>query len=399
MASFIGGASKKVTDVRGFLRDAAGGSSIKYMAEKGARHLIYIPCQTTNDVDENGNTFQRVEPVAISGAVHEWQSPDGKFKATVCMNDFVRSEADGTVLNDGTCPFCDRVADAWDIYNYRKEMEETKCQLTGEDRKKHLEKINATFADERKAKSAKTYMYMLVVKFRMDAANNPVLGADGLPEYDLKVMKLSSSRVEKIQQQVANSGCELPNSELIFEYPATDDRRLQVSQSTTAPVFPQNKLTAKYPGLLQKINMDVAKFDFEGIAKSFPEWAGMTTAAAKSVTDALFEKWDEYRRNVLVNPQAQYMEYITNTPVTQPALGGLGAPVIPGVAAPAAAIPGAAIPGAAIPGAAPVMPGMAGAPVMPGAAPVIPSAPSIPTAPTPADPNAVFGGAAGNISI
>lgn len=390
MSSFIGGASKKVTDVRGFLRDAAGGSSIKYMAEKGCKHLIYIPYQVANDTDESGNTVSTKVPVAISGAVHEWQSPDGKFKATVCMQDFVRKDETGATLNDGTCPFCDRVADAWDIYNYRKEMEEAKCQLTGEDRKKHLEKIQSTYADERKAKAAKTYMYMLVVKFRLDAAGNPVIGTDGMPEYDLKVMKLSSSRVEKIQQQVANSGCELPDSELIFEYPATDDRRLQVSQSTTAPVFPQNKLTAKFPGLLDKINTDVAKFDFEGISKSFPEWAGMTTSAAKAVTDALFEKWDEYRQNLLVNPQAQYMEYITNTPVTQPALGGLGAPVIPGAAIPSAAIPGAPVPGAVIPGAD------AGATPVAPAAPVIPSAPVIPNG---TDPNAVFGGNTGNFSI
>ena len=391
MASFIGGASKKVTDVRGFLRDAAGGNSIKYVAEKGTKHLIYIPCQPATDVDEMGNAVTRMEPVAIAGAVHEWQSPDGKFKATVCMKDVIRKSDDGqSLLNDGNCPFCDRVADAWDIYNYRKEQEEAKCQLTGEDRKKHLEKALATYADERKAKAAKTYMYMLVVKFRMDAAGNPVIGSDNLPEYDLKVMKLSSSRVEKIQQQVANSGSELPDSELIFEYPATDDRRLQVSQSTTAPVFPQNKLTVKFPGLLNKINMDVQKFDFEGITKSFPEWSGMTTESAKAVTDALFEKWDEYRKLVQVNPQAQYMEYISNTPVTQPALGGLGAPVIPGAAIPGAAIPGT-VPGGAMPGVA--------APVIPGAAPTVPSAPVIPGAPKAADPNGVFGGVAGNITI
>ena len=37
MSSFISGASKRVTDVRGFLRDAAGGTGIKYSGEKGTR--------------------------------------------------------------------------------------------------------------------------------------------------------------------------------------------------------------------------------------------------------------------------------------------------------------------------------------------------------------------------
>lgn len=388
MASFIsGGAAKKVSDIHGFLRDAAGGSSIKYVAEKGAKHLIYIPFVECEVKDEKtGETVIRKEPKAISGAVHEWQSPDGKFKATVCMKDFIRKSEDGSILlNDGNCPFCDRVADAWDIYNYRKEEEEAKCQLTGEDRKKHLEKVLSSFADERKAKAARTYMYLLVVKFHMDSANNPVMGADGLPEYDLKIMKLSSSRVEKIQQQIANSGAELPGSELIFEYPAVDDKRLQVSQSTTAPVFPNNKLTVKYPALLDKINTDVAKFEFEGIEKSFPEWSGMTTEAAKTTTDNLFEKWDEYKKLALVNPQARYMEYVSNTPVTQPQLGGLGAPVIPGAALnQPPVIPGAATPQAATP-----------QDTTPAEAPVIPPAPTVQGV----DPNKVFDQSAGGVIL
>ena len=394
MASFIGGAAKRITDVRGFLRDAAGGSSIKYTAEKGVKHLIYVPYNEVKETDEDGNISTHKEPVAISGNIHEWQSPDGKFKATVCTKDFIRKTDDGTLLNDGSCPFCDRVTDAWDIYNYRKEAEEARCQLTGEDRKKHLEKANSTYVDERKAKAARSYMYLLIVKFRLSPSGDPIIGTDGVPEYDLKIMKMSSSRVEKIQQQVANSGSDLPDSELIFEYPAVDDKRLQVSQSTTAPVFPQNKLTVKYPKLLDKINQDVAKFDFEGIDKSFAEWAGMTTEAAKSVTDALFEKWDEYKKLVAVNPQAQYMEYVSSTPVTQPALGNLGIPNIPSqVQMPTAAIPGAAVPGVAMPGS--VVPGAAAAQNPMNVPPNIPSAPAIPSM----DPNNVFGGGASSIQI
>lgn len=329
--SFLSTASKKVTDVRGFLREAAGGTSIKYVAEKGAKHILYIPYENVTQVDEEGNEQIIKQVIAIAGNVHEWQSPDGKFKATVCMKDVVRQSEDGTVLlNDGTCPFCDRVTDAWDIYRYRRELEEANCKLTGEDRKKHLEKVNSTFADERKAKDARGYMYILVVKYRTDGGKI-VMGADKLPEYDLKVMKLSSSRVDKIQQQVANAGSELPGSELMFEYPATDDRRLQVSGSTTAPVFPNNMLTNKHAGLMDKITQDISKFEWDGIEKSFPEWNGMSSAKAKETTDILFEKWDEYKTQVQVNPSAKYMEYITDTPVTTPSIG---------TSIPTAAIPG-----------------------------------------------------------
>ena len=376
MSSFIGGASKKVTDVRGFLRDAAGGSSIKYMAEKGCKHLIYIPFQTVNDTDEAGNTFSRKVPVAISGAVHEWQSPDGKFKATVCMQDFVRNGENGEVLNDGTCPFCDRVSDAWDIYNYRKEQEEAKCQLTGEDRKKHLEKTLSSFADERKTKNARPYAYILVVKFRTDAATKKVIiGTDGLPEYDLKVMRLSASRLERIQQQLVNSGTQLPGAEIIMEYPNVDDARLVVSQSTTTPVFPANMQTKLYPQVVDKINVDVKQFDWEGIEKSFPEWAGMTSAEAESMVTAMFEQWDKYKVEKIANPSARYLEYVTTPPVSNPSLDGV-------------------VPGAVLPGVAPVMPSVAEAPSVPTTpqAPVIPQAPTAPVMP---DPNSLFGGNAG----
>lgn len=371
-SSFLSTASKKVTDVRGFLRDAAGGSSIKYVAEKGTKHLLYIPYQESTEVDENGNSKVVKQLIAISGAVHEWQSPDGKYKATVCMKDVIRKDENGEVLNDGTCPFCERVSDAWDIYRYRKELEEANCKLTGEDRKKHLEKTNGTFADERKAKDARSYMYILVVKYRQDVSGSVVMGPDNLPEYDLKVMKLSQSRVDKIQQQIANAGSDLPGSELMFEYPNTDDRRLQVSQSTTAPVFPNNMMTVRFPALVNKINNDVNKFQWEGIEKSFPEWSGMTAIEAKKVTDALFEQWDKYKAEMQLNPGARYMEYITSTPVTTPQLGGN-----------TTAVPGAAIPGAAIPS-------------VPGAAPTGAEAPAIPNIP---DINSVFGGGAPKLEL
>ena len=368
-SSFLASASKRVTDVRGFLRDAAGGSSIKYVAGKGEKHLIYIPYNNVTVTDENGEETVQKEVIALSGDVHEWRSPEGRFRATVCIKDVVRQNEDQTIMiNDGSCPFCDRVSDAWDIYRYRKELEEANCKLVGEDRKKHLEKITSTLADERKAKEVRSYMYMLIVKYRTDSAGNVVIGQDKLPEYDLKVMKLSSSRVQRIQRQITNAGSDLPGSELILEYPNSDDRRLVVSQSTTALVFPQNMLITKFQGLLQKIENDVAKFEWDGIEKSFQEWNGMSTAEAKKIMDDMFEKWDNYKQQVLVNPNVKYMEYITDTPVTNPSIGD----------APKIEVPTAAIPSST-----------GGQGVGSGEAPKVPSAPEMPPVP---DANAVFGG-------
>ena len=367
--SFLSNASRQVVDVRSFLRDSAGGNSIKYTAESGAKHQIYVPYTTVEVPDENGNMVPMKQLIAISGSVHEWRNPDGKYKASICLKDVIRKSDDGaTMLNDGTCPLCDRVSAAWDIYRYRMEMEEANCKLTGEQRKSHLENVKASFADERKMKDAKPYMYILIVKFRTDANGHETLGDDGLPEYDLKVMKLSASRVEKISQQLENAGTQLIDSEIIFGYPKNDDRRLVVSQSTTSPVFPQSRFTVKYPNLLNKINKDVAKFEWDGIEKSFPEWSGMTTFEAKNVTNALFEKWDEYQKEIQVNPGAKYLEYVTSTPMSTPDINGVaptGMPVVPQI---------------------PVVPG-AEAPQMP----QMPQMPNIPETPA-VDPNAAFAG-------
>ena len=90
----------------------------------------------------------------------------------------------------------------------------------------------------------------------------------------------------------------------------------------------------------------------------------MTVAEAKKVTDDMFDKWDNYKKESLINPNVKYLEYVTDTPVTQPALG------IP-------TIPSAAVPG--VPS-VPSVPGGAGVPNIP-------------------DINQVFGGASTDGSI
>lgn len=370
MGNFLNVAAKKKTDVRGFLREAAGGNSIKYAAEKGAKHIIYIPYRSGKEIIDGKEEVTR-EIIAISGDVHEWNGLDGKYRATVCLKDIIRKSEDGeTLLNDGTCPFCDRIQDAWDIFKYRKAQEEEKCNLVGVEREKYIEKINAQYSNERKAKEARSYIYILVVKFRTGANGSEVIGPDGLPEYDLKVMKLSSSRVEKIQQTVANAGSELPGSELMIEYPNSEDRRLVVSQSTTAPVFPARMQITKHPALVDKINQDVAKFEWDGIEKSFTEWNGMTSMEAKEITNNLFETWDKYKKDVKINPAIKYMEYINDTPMSTPSLTGGVDTVAP-----------------------PVVPGAVGA--IP-AAPVIPGAPVLADAP---DVNSIFGSQPSGINI
>lgn len=308
--SFVTLASKRTVDVREFLREASNTGGIRYRAEKNSRHHIFIPFNRVEITDEEGNVKVKNEIIALSGDIHDWEDMDGKYKTTVCLKDIIRKDDNGEILNDGSCPFCERISDAWDIYRYRYEMEEELTSKTGPALEEHMKAMKATFSSERKAKDPNKYLYLLVVQFRMKDSNEPHLGGDGLPEYDLKVMKLSAGRMEKIQQQIDNAGSNLAGGEIIFGYPNVDDPRLVVTQSTTTIPFPDNMVTKRYKGVVEKINADVSKFSWEGIEKSFNEWEGMTVLEAERHVNQLFQKWDEYKLELETNPNAKYLEYV-----------------------------------------------------------------------------------------
>lgn len=323
--SFLNVAGRKVTDIREFLKEAGGNSSIRYKPERATKHYIYIPYINVPVKNEDGTETVQKQLIAITGYLHE-VNQDGKYKVIICMKDVIRKSQDGTLLNDGSCPLCDRVNDAWEIYRYRIELEQKTCGKTGADLEKHMENIRKAFVDERKVKEPKPFVYLLVVQYKTDAKGQPQMGANNLPEYELKIMKMSASRVQKIQQQVENSGDEFPGCEIIIQYPDEEDARLVVSQSTTALVFPNARFVSKYPGLAEAIAVDVQKFTWDGLEKAFIEWQGMTTAEAKKITDELFAKWDEYKKELAVNPNAKYLEYTGAKASQQP-------PLIPGAVA------------------------------------------------------------------
>lgn len=343
MTSFLQSAGRKATDIRTFLREAANGNSMKYKPAKGQKHYIYVPYKNVPTINtETGVETVNKELIAIKGSVHEWNGLDGKYKATICLKDVIRQSEDGqTLINDGNCPFCDTVGKAWDIYRHRFETEEALCGKTGDELKKHLDSVKKTFADERKSKEAKEYIYILVAVYRTDPmkGNAPIL-ENGIPQFDLKVMKLSASRVEKLQQQMENAGADFIGNEMVFEYPNEDDARLIVSQSTTAPVFESKQFIRTYEGLKAAIDAAVSKFEWEGLEKSFPEWSGMTSMEANKVVNELFSAWDEYQAELAVNPQAKYLEYVGAKGTTNPAIETgvntasipVATPNIPGVA-------------------------------------------------------------------
>ena len=389
--SFLSVAGRKTSDIREFLRDAVtGGNSLRYKPEAGKKHHIYIPYMTVEEVDGDGNKIIKKELVAMYSNVHDWMEGD-TYKAVVCLKDVVRYSDDGkTMLNDGSCPFCNRVGDAWDIYRYRIEHEEKTCGKAGQELTKHMEAIKGKFADERKSKESRSYVYLLIVQFRLDATNNLIIGSDGLPEYDLRVVKWSASRAEKIQQVIENTQDEFLGTEIIFEYPNNDDPRQVVGQSTTTPVFPHARIITRFPAVKDKIQAEIAKFTWEGIEKAYPEWSGMTVAEAEKTVNALFQAWDNYKAELTVNPNAKYLEYVgtAGPAVSNPALSTTAGAVPTGIPT--------AVPGVAPQAAAGAIPGVAPqAPPVPG----VPQGGPIPTAPQGApvqmpgmmDPNQIFG--------
>lgn len=312
MATFLKAAKK--TDVKQFLSDAAGGNSIRYRVESGKKHWIYIPYLTTEE--DNGEITKEI--IAMGAEIHEWNGTDDRYNATICAKGTVRKDEEGLVLNDGTCPICERTADAWKVYNFRLELEEKTCGKTGGELIKHIDDIKSKLADERKAKDAKPYMYLLVAVIKTDDGKTPKLSPEGIPEFELKVMKLSASRVEKIKSQLENNMVELEGAELLFAYPQNDDIRQVAGNASISVVFTERKATAGNELLVNKINEAVDKFQWEGIEKAFPEWEGMTTEKAKDTMDSLFSKWDEY----VANPNVPYLEYNKAGSATNPSLAG-----------------------------------------------------------------------------
>jgi len=232
MGNFLNAAGRKTVDVKEFLMEAAGNSTLKYKAEKGKKHYIYFPTTPKQVISPEGVQSVTNNLINMALSVHEWTGTDGKYHSTACAKGVTLFGEGGVAINDGSCPFCDRVSDAWEIYNYRYDLEKSNCMKNGEDLTKHMDAVKGDLSDERKAKDANEYMYVLITKFKADDNGNPVIGRNGLPEFELKIMRMSSSRLDKIRTTVENAGDTLENCEIVISYPDLADARLVTSKST-----------------------------------------------------------------------------------------------------------------------------------------------------------------------
>lgn len=319
MNGFIKAANKPVESIASFLRDSAD-NSIKYKPESGKKHLVYFPYREVQD--ENGNVVKSV--IAMRGDVHELVPKPNDYDACVCMHGIVIKAEDGTLLNDGSCPYCDRVNDSYEIFKYKSKVAEDKAKargLTGTELEETIKDARRRFMRETPVGKAKPYLYMLIVQYKLNAQDNPEIGPDGLPVFELKVMKLSDKGITKIQETFQNSGIALEGSEAVFKYQVQDNAMLVAGSRTVSPVF-QGKLMDKYPGLKNAIKAAVDKWDWDGLGNAFKEWKGKSVAEAKAQCDTIFKAWDDFQKD----PSVGYLSDESKTG-TNPALPGATAPV------------------------------------------------------------------------
>lgn len=317
--AFLG---KRVTDIKTYLREAQSTNTLKYVPTKGDKDFIFIPYETMTVKDENGEDKQQNVMYSFQLDVHDWRDPNGQFHSCACLTQLPYEEGeDGKVINDGTCPFCDRVRAGWDIYRYRTKLEEENCKLTDKAREDHLKECSKTFLDERKAKEANKYLYTLCVQFRIEKGR-PVLDDDNLPVYDFRVLKWSDKRASKVEDVVVNYGMDMAGAEIIFSYPNVDDRRAMVSQSAIIAASEKTSIIQMYPKVKDKILAEAKEFNWDSVVKVYPEWKPMSNAEAKRICDNMFEKWDEYNKRLETDANAKYLEYVNKLPETQPSLAG-----------------------------------------------------------------------------
>lgn len=304
----------RVGSIKQFIEASAAGTGLKYRGGVSVNHLVYFPY---NEVQLEDGSIER-ELIAIQAGVHDWKTPDGKFHNTICTSGKPLMDDDGNVIYDGTCPFCDRVSDAWDIYRYRYELEERTCGLSGAALVKHMDDIKASIASENKVKNAINYMYVLIAQIDIDDKNNLVIGQDGLPSYSLKIMRLSESQIEKLDLAVKGAGeSDLCGCELLFSYGdgggSNDKNVAQMLAMKDRVITVRGEkvmATIKHPELVNKINVDVAKFDWDGIEKTFKEFVQTTAETRLALVNNMFSEWDKYKEKVNAGDEnAVYLEY------------------------------------------------------------------------------------------
>jgi len=338
MNPFLKQAQKPAVELKKFIEENSR-STLKYKGDKGVKHLLYVPYVV--DHDENGNEIKKT--VSMRLGLHRLSSSDGKYAGEVmCMNGLIVNDSEGKPLTDGSCAYCERVKDAVEIKSMRYAAEEkrtnslARAQGWGETAlKKKLSDENSRLNGEMKTSGLVEYNYALVVQFILTKHGDLTVGPDGIPEFSLRVWRLSPFVASEISSQFANVRAEFEGNEIIISYTDTEDKMQLALNRTITPVPNEQKRIVNNEKIMEAINAAVEAFDWSEAERAFPELKGEATQVSRNKMDEAFKVWDQYIEEKKKNPNAVYAEYGILTEVVNPSLGGavvgqapaLGAPV------------------------------------------------------------------------
>lgn len=323
------------TDLRTFLEDTSY-NSMKYSGESGVKNIIYFPYREEPDA-ETGE--MKKELIAISAGVHNWDTyENGKrgFHSVICTEGSAYlADNEGNVLSDGICPICARLRDAKAITDYRIALLDNQYGgvPTDERQKKRYDDDVDAIKKDQKVKFATQYMYILVAVMKLTKDGNgklvPATMVDGLPAYQFKIWRAGRQRVEQLREKLADESKAVTGAEVKFSHPEMNGTGAMVKMKLMSDmeidlVSDNNSLLKKFPKLQDKIQSDVKNIEdtvFDTIEKSFPEWKMSYKENLVLEMDKLFSAWDEYQKELSMNPSAKYLEYAaTGKAVTNPAV-------------------------------------------------------------------------------
>lgn len=309
--------AKKVADVATFIKENASAGKLKYATEANVTHRLFFPTH----VDENGVQV----PYIIAAPVHAWGTGQS-YGACICTKNIAVEDTDF----DGTCPVCERVADAMAISAYVKAEKEEACTLVGEARKKFLEDLDKQLWQDQKVGYAKQKYYVALIKLACDKDGKALAAGDGA-KFTVHIAAWTEKTMQKFLDALTMQDEEptLAGREFKIKYGDYNDAMTRVGQANVTVVDENKALTREGTPLYTEIMEAMAAFEFEhSVELCRSEVKSQSPVELKVSMNSLFREWDNYKAELAVNPNAKYLEYSTtaSAPNANPATEAPSAP-------------------------------------------------------------------------
>jgi hypothetical protein len=283
-------------------------ATLKYKAVQKATHVVFFPGYLSDG--------ELVDSYSVN--LHRWGT-GRRTEQCICLDGITTADGEYT----GTCPICERIDDSWEIYNLLKARAEVECTLVGEARDKALKTASSELIKSRTAQNAEPRTYLPIVRFLTNedpktGRVTPQLGADGLPEFEIKIASYTKFSIEKFTKKLEEAELydddgnlvPLHGQEFRISYPDNSQAMVLVGQMSVTRLDDSKQYITKYPGVLDKINAEIAEFDFEAaLDRTFPELKDVKPQTLTTKMNQAFLNFDTYKEELAVNPNAEYRQY------------------------------------------------------------------------------------------